>query len=160
MATPDHRHLPVPNDPIREIDMPARLQRLYWQLTALLLAAHFTGWAWALPAAMALTAWQSAHCAWARGTLQALGVQVRVGYLGLLLLGSVGPLWPIHVVQFVGVNALLVVDYCLLARLLVLMPWNRIDPLSMSLVGRALFTPPAPGAIHQLMNLRLRQERC
>jgi len=135
--------------------MNARLKRLYWQLTALLLAAHFAGWAHGLSLAIALTAWQAAHFAAVRRTLGTLDVQVRIGYLGLLVLGGVGPLWPIHVVQFVGVNALLVVDYCLLARLLVLMPWNRDQPLTADLLRKALFMPPAPGAIHRLLDLRV-----
>jgi hypothetical protein len=134
--------------------MNPRLKRLYWQLTALLLAAHFAGWTHGLSAAIALTAWQAVHFVAVRRRLGTLDVQVRIGYLGLLLLGSVGPLWPIHVVQFVGVNALLVVDYCPLARLLVLAPWNRIEPLTGELVRKALLTPPAPQAIHRLLNLR------
>lgn len=130
------------------------VKRLYWQVTALLLAAHFAGWTGGLPTAMALTAWQALHFAAFRRNLQALDVQVRIGYLSLLVLGTVGPLWPIHLVQFIGVNALLVVDYCLLARLLVLMPWNRAEPLTVQLARRALFMPPAPGAIHRLLGLR------
>lgn len=134
--------------------MELRLKRLYWQLTALLLAAHFAGWTHGMPLAIALTAWQAVHFTVVRRTLRTLDVQVRIAYLGLLMLGSVGPLWPIHAVQLVGVNALLVVDYCLLARLLVLAPWNRIEPLTAQLVLEALLTPPAPQAIHRLLNLR------
>lgn len=138
--------------------MESRLKRLYWQLTALLMAAHFAGWAHGMSLAIALTAWQGLHLAGVRRTLRTLDVQVRIGFLGLLMLGSAGPLWPIHLVQFIGVNALLVVDYCLLARLLVLMPWNRIEPLTARLVRRALFMPPAPGAIHRQLNLRVARD--
>jgi hypothetical protein len=133
--------------------MDPRLKRLYWQVTALLLAAHFAGWAAGLPLAIGLTAWQALHFATRRRTLRALDVQVRIGYAALLLLGSVGPLWPVHVVQFVGVNALLVGDYCLLARLLVLLPWNRGVPLSAQLVRQALLSPPTPAAIHHRLDL-------
>jgi hypothetical protein len=134
--------------------MKPTLKRLYWQLTALLLAAHFAGWAPGVPLAIALTAWQVVHFGWVRGTPRTLDVQVRVAYTGLLMLGLVEPLWPIHVVQFVGVNALLVFDYCLLARVLVLMPWNRGEPLTTRLVRDALFTAPAPLAIHRMLNVR------
>ncbi|HSI61443.1 MAG TPA: hypothetical protein VLA16_28045 [Ideonella sp.] len=137
--------------------MDARFKRLYWQVTALLLAAHFAGWAGGLPLAVALTAGQVLHFAASRRKLRALEVQVRIGYLGLLMLGSIGPLWPIHLVQFVGVNALLVADYCLLARLLVLMPWNRGVPLSAQLFRQALFSPPAPGAIDRRLDLGRRR---
>lgn len=138
--------------------MESRFKRLYWQLTALLLAAHFAGWAHGMSLAIALTAWQAVHFAVVRRTLATLDEQVRVAYLALLMLGSVGPLWPIHAAQFVGVNALLVVDYCLLARLLVLMPWNRVEPLTAQLVHKALLTPPAPHAIHRLLNLRVARD--
>lgn len=133
--------------------MDLRIKRLYWQVTALLLAAHFAGWAAGLPLAAALTAGQVLHFVAFRRNLHTVDVQVRIGYLGLLMLGSVGPLWPIHLMQFVGVNALLVADYCLLARLLVLMPWNRGLPLSTQLLRQALFSPPAPGAIHRRLDL-------
>ena len=52
-----------------------------------------------------------------------------------------------HLIQFVGVNALLVADYCLLARLLTLLPWNRPLPLDWALVRDVLLMPPAPGPI-------------
>lgn len=134
--------------------MDLRIKRLYWQITALLLATHFTGWSGGLPLAIALTAWQVLHFAAFRRGLHTLDVQVRIGYLGLLLLGSIGPLWPIHLVQFVGVNALLVADYCLLARLLVLTPWNRGVPCSAQLVRQVLFSPPTPAAIHHRLDLQ------
>jgi hypothetical protein len=127
--------------------MDARFKRLYWQTTALLLASHFGGWEAGLPLVILLNVVQAGHFALERRSLQAFDVQVRVGYLTLLLLGTVGPLWPLHVVQFVGVNALLVADYCLLARMLVLLPWNRRVAFSLGLLRWALLSPPAPGAI-------------
>jgi hypothetical protein len=72
---------------------------------------------------------------------------VRTGYLVLLLAGHLPGLWPIHLLQFVGINALLVADYCPLARMLVLLPWNRRVPLSLSLLRWLVLAPPAPGPI-------------
>ena len=127
--------------------MDARIKRLYWQMTALLLAGYFGGWDDGLRLAILLNIVQAAHFALHRRSLRAFDVQVRLGYLALLMMGTVGPLWPLHLVQFIGVNALLVADYCLLARLLVLMPWNRRATFSLGLLRWALFSPPAPGAI-------------
>jgi hypothetical protein len=127
--------------------MDPRIKRLYWQLTALLWATHFTGWAHGLPLLIALNVGQVAHFALLRRSLRAFDLQVRIGYLGLIGLGTLGPLWPVHVVQFVGVNALLVADYCPLARMLVLMPWNRPVPWSWGLLLWAIFSPPLPGSI-------------
>lgn len=127
--------------------MDARIKRLYWQLTALLLAAHGAGWPEALPLVLALGSLQAAHwLAWRR-SLRALDVQVRVAYLGLLFLGLLPGLWVVHAILFMGVNALLVADYCPLARLLVLLPWNRPVPLSWPLLRWLVLAPPAPGAI-------------
>jgi hypothetical protein len=89
----------------------------------------------------------SAHFLARHRSLRAFDVQVRVAYLLLLCLGLAGPLWPLHLIQFVGVNALLVADYCPLARLLVLLPWNRDVPLTAALLRWLVLSPPAPGSI-------------
>jgi len=127
--------------------MKLMLQRLYWQLSALLLAAHFAGAGLAIEAAMLLCTAQALDMARQRRSLSAFPVQVRLAYLGLLGLGLWPPLAALHALQFVGVNAMLVADYCPLARLLVLMPWNRSVPFSSALLRWAVFSPPAPGAI-------------
>ncbi|MBS1178466.1 MAG: hypothetical protein H6R06_2878, partial [Proteobacteria bacterium] len=127
--------------------MDERLKRLFWQGTALLLAAHFAGWTAALPLVLWLNALQVLHFVALRRSVRAFDVQVRLAYLLLLFAGTAEALWPIHVLQFVGVNALLVADYCPLARLLVLLPWNRRVPLSGALLRWLAFSPPAPGAI-------------
>ena len=106
--------------------MDPRIKRLYWQLTALLLAAHFAGY---------------------RRDLLAFEVQVRAAYLALLLAGVLPGCWPLHAIQFVGVNAMLVFDYCLLARLLSLAPWNRGGPLTRVLLRRAFLSAPVHGSI-------------
>jgi hypothetical protein len=127
--------------------MNTRIRRLYWQLTALGLACHFAGWPAALPLVLVLNGVQVVHVLAWRRSLRPLDAQVRVGFLALLLIGTAGPLWPVHVVQFVGVNALLVADYCPLARLLMLLPWNRPVPLSWPLARWLLLSPPLPGSI-------------
>lgn len=132
--------------------MDARIKQLYWQTTALLLATHFAGWAAGLPLAMALTLWQAVHFGWRRRDPLAFEVQVRVAYLGLLLVGTLPACWPLHVIQFIGVNASVVVDYCLLARLLALAPWNRSQPLTTALLRQVVFSPPVRGSIRDAIN--------
>ena len=127
--------------------MDPRIQRLYWHCTTLLFATHFAGWSAGLGAVIGLNVVQVAHFLARRRSLRAFDVQVRIGYLLLLAAGSVGPLWPLHAIQFVGANALLVVDYCPLARMLLLLPWNRRQPLSPALVRWIAFAPPRPGSI-------------
>jgi hypothetical protein len=132
--------------------MDMRVKKLYWQITALLLASHFAGWLAGLPLAMALTLLQVVHFGWYRRDLLAFEVQVRAAYLGLLLMGSLPGCWPVHVVQFIGVNAFLVADYCPLARLLALAPWNRSQILTLALLRRAFMSPPVRGSILDVVN--------
>jgi hypothetical protein len=126
----------------------ATTKRLYWQLTALLLVASFMHWPWGLPLAWMLSGLQVVHSALARrGNGPSLELQVRLVFFGLLALGTLPGLRPLHLLQFAGLNAIVVADYCVLARLLTLLPWNRSVPLSWALVGRVLLLPPAPGPI-------------
>jgi hypothetical protein len=124
------------------------LRNTYWQLTALLLAAHFAGWTPALAAAIALTAVHALHeVAWHR-SLRPLSAQVPVLYVAMLAAGAlVPPLGWLHLVQFAGLCVRLCSDYCLAARLLVLMPWNRAAPLSLALLRRVLLAPPVNGSV-------------
>ena len=122
-------------------------KRLYVQLTALLLAAHFLGRPEAMPLAVALNAVQCVHAVAVRRGLAHLEAQVRIAFLGLLLLGLLPGASPLHAVQFAGVNAMLVAGYCPLARLLVLMPWNAGAAPSLGLVRRVLLAPPSDAPI-------------
>jgi hypothetical protein len=42
----------------------------------------------------------------------------------------------------VGTSALLLCGYCLMARVLSLLPCNRLEPLSLDLIRRTVFRPP------------------
>jgi hypothetical protein len=124
------------------------LKRLYWQLTALLLAAHFAGCSSSLDAAIALSGVQVAHVAiLSGGQWRALDLQVRLVFFALLGVGTLPGMEWLHLLQFAGINGVLVADYCLLARLLSLLPWNRSHALSWALVRRVLLLPPTPGSI-------------
>jgi hypothetical protein len=127
--------------------MDVRLKHAYWQVTALSLAAYLGGWDPGLAIAIVVTAGQTIHFAFNRRDLRSFEVQVRAAYLALLLAGLAPSLWILHVAQFVGLNARLITDYCPMARMLVLAPWNRSVPLSWSLVRWIIFSPPAPGSI-------------
>jgi hypothetical protein len=92
---------------------------------------------------------QAAHFLLREGRPSAFPVQVRVGYLGLLLAGQWDPLYFVYWVQLVGTTAMVAFDYCPLARALSLMPWNRQQPLSARLVLRTFLAPPVKGSILQ-----------
>jgi hypothetical protein len=127
--------------------MGPNVKRLYWLAIALLLAVHFAGAASAMGLVLLTGVLQTLHALAAHRHWRHLTVQVRVVFLGLLLIGRMPGLWPLHLLQLVGTSALLVADYCLLARLLAMLPWNRRGPISVDFVRRMLLTPPAPGPI-------------
>jgi hypothetical protein len=115
----------------------------YWLATALPLA----GWLVAgapegLAGAVGVTAVQTAHFALCARDPTAFRVQVRVVYLLLLFAGMADPLRFVHGLQLAGTTAMLAFDYCPLARLMSLLPWNRSEPLTVELVRRTALTPP------------------
>jgi len=73
--------------------------------------------------------------------------QVRIAYLGLLVIGLWRALSFIHWIQLVGTTAMVLFGYCFLARCLSLLSGNRTEPLTVALVARTFFMPPVDGAI-------------
>ena len=93
-------------------------------------------------AAMGLTGVQSLFFRLRERSLRALSVQLRIAYLALLLVWLYPALnwlfwWPV-----LGTYALNIFGYCLLARVLYLLPWNRQEPMSGSLMARTFLSRP------------------
>jgi len=126
----------------------------YWLATLALLAASLFGRSEAIYYAMALTAWQYLHFAWRDRNPVAFPAQIRFAYLGLLALGTWDAFHFIHYLQLVGTTALVLAGYCPLARTLLLVPWNRRVPFTLSLLRRAYLTPPVRGSILQVASGR------
>jgi hypothetical protein len=127
---------------LREIDW------WYWLVTDGLLIGDLAGWRWGIYPVIALTVIQAMHYVVREGHIAAFPVQVRLGYLLLLVLGIYSPLGFIHWIQLAGTTAVVTVGYCPLARILVLMPWNRSSrPLTAALVWNTLILPPVSGSI-------------
>jgi hypothetical protein len=121
----------------------------YWAVTDVLLIAAVLGWKAGFAAVIGLNIVQLAHFLAREKSLSAFPVQVRAAYLGLLLAGQWDPLYFIYFVQIAGTTAMVLADYCPLARFLSLMPWNRRQPFSLELLKRAVFSPPVRGNILQ-----------
>lgn len=121
----------------------------YWLLSSVFLAIGVSGGIEGFYLAIALTAVQTVHFTGREKSLSAFPVQVRVAYLVLLLCGLWGPLKSIYWIPLVGTTAMVLSGYCLLARILSLMPWNRREPLSLRLVMRTFLSPPVEGNIMQ-----------
>jgi hypothetical protein len=68
----------------------------------------------------------------------------------LLLLIALPPkLNVIYWVPTIGTWALILFGYCTMARTVSLLPWNRREPLSLSLLKRTYFSAPVRGSILQ-----------
>lgn len=62
-------------------------------------------------------------------------------YMVLLVCGLWEPLRFLYWIQLIGTSAMVLVGYCLLARILSLMPWNLREPLS----SNPISTHSSPG---------------
>lgn len=121
--------------------------RGYWQLTVILLAMSLAGWSPGHPAALGLCAVQLIHFMVLERSLSTFPVQVRLAYACLLALALWEPLRFLLWVQLVGTSAMVVFNYCLLARVTALMPWNRSQPFSLQLMKNTIFSRPVHGRV-------------
>jgi hypothetical protein len=76
-------------------------------------------------------------------------VQVRIAYLGLLVVGVFPGMQWVHWIQLFGTTAMVTVGYCPLIRRLSLAPLNRHEPLTVSLVWHAFVCEPCAGGLIQ-----------
>jgi hypothetical protein len=129
----------------------------YWFLAVGLLGAGLLGWPAGIFLAMAVGAVQIVHVIWLTRDHTALPVQVRIVYLAMLIAGLWGPLQWIHWMLLAGITVRVLFSYCLLGRILSLVPWNRRQPLSFELVRRTFLSPqaavPPCGEVFRRMSL-------
>lgn len=123
----------------------------YWLVTVCLLTAGLAGWGDGFLWAIALTAFQMIHFAIRERSITAFPVQVRFGYLLLLLVALPAPLQLLYWVPVIGTWAQIFFGYCTMARLVSLLPWNRKEPFSFALVKRTFLSVPVRGNILQGM---------
>ena len=118
----------------------------YWLGMVILLAVGLSGLAEAFSMAIMLGTVQIIHFVMREHSAKAFSVQVRIAYLGLLILGQLEAMHWVYWVQMVGTSARVLTGYCLLARTVSLLPWNRSQPLSRPLVYRT-YVSLHPGMI-------------
>jgi hypothetical protein len=113
-----------------------------WTITTVLLIVGLTGYSLAFVGAMAVTAGQGLVLLVRERSLAAFSVQLRAAYLLLLLISYPPPMRWLYWLPTVGTFALIVFGYCLLARLLSLLPWNGRDAYTLARLRRTFFTAP------------------
>jgi len=113
-----------------------------WTITTVLLIMGLAGYSPAFVAAMAVTAGQGIILLARDRSPAAFSVQLRAAYL-LLMLISYPPLmrW-LYWLPTVGNSALIVLGYCLLARVLALLPWNSREKYTLDRLRRTFFSAP------------------
>jgi len=99
---------------------------------------------------------QLVHFRLVEGSVTRFPVQVRIAYLTYILLAlPEGMQWILWLPAFGGLARVLF-GYCLLARMLMLFPNNREQPLTWKFAAEAFFTPPVRGSIlHGLPSVKM-----
>jgi protein-S-isoprenylcysteine O-methyltransferase Ste14 len=133
------------------LDLSALSSVTWWSWTAmiaLLALSVFGHQPQAAFGAIGLCAAFAAFDLWsARGDLGAMHVQIRLGYLLLLIAGLLPGMQWLHAVQIAGAAVRNLTGYCLLDRELRLLPWNRVDPLTLRGAWRVLTARPGAGGL-------------
>jgi hypothetical protein len=121
----------------------------YWFMTACLLTAGLAGHQIGFELAIGLSAIQLVHFMLREQSITAFTVQVRFWFLMLVLAAYAEPLQIIYWLPALGTWARSMFGYCLMARTLALLPWNRRIPFSLELVMKTFFSRPVRGSIMQ-----------
>jgi len=121
----------------------------YWLLTACLLTVGVAGDPLGFELAIGLTVAHLVDFIVRERSLTAFTVQVRLTVLLYLLLSYPAPLQFLFWVPVVGIWARALFGYCIMARTLSLMPWNRQVPFTGTLLYRTFLSRPVRGNILQ-----------
>jgi hypothetical protein len=114
----------------------------YWLASAGLLTASVSGWPAGFPLAIALTVLQVAHFTIRSRSVRSFPVQVRLGYLLLLLIAAPPEFRWICWIPMMGTWIQVLFGYCAMARTISLLPVNRDQPLSVALLRQTFLSAP------------------
>jgi len=127
--------------------MSAKMIWIYWFIVVVFLVAALFVWPPAIYLSMLVTAVSSVHMYRYSPRVTSFPMQVRLTYLGLLVLGMMPYFNWLYWAMMAGGCALLIFDYCPLARMLSLMSWNRNQSMSWQFFRSAIFSMPVKGSI-------------
>lgn len=119
-----------------------------WLVTAICLGIGLMGNPSAFVVAMGLTLAQGLVFLIKERCPGAFSVQLRIGYLALLAICYLPEMRWLYWLPTVGTFALVIFGYCLMARFLSLLPWNRSEPFSADCIRRTFFSPPDLSRVH------------
>ena len=121
----------------------------YWLVTVGFLTVGVSGWPTGFLLAIGLTVFQLIHFTILERSITAFPIQVRLGYLLLLLIALPDQLQLIYWIPTIGTWAQVLIGYCAMARTVSLLPWNRKEAFSSDLLKRTFFSAPVRGNILQ-----------
>ena len=121
----------------------------YWLVTVGFLTVGVSGWPTGFLLAIGLTVFQLIHFTILERSITAFPIQVRLGYLLLLLIALPDQLQLIYWIPTIGTWAQVLFGYCTMARTVSLLPWNRKEAFSSDLLKRTFFSAPVRGSILQ-----------
>jgi hypothetical protein len=121
----------------------------YWFAMACLLATGLAGYKIGFVLAIGLSLMQLIHFTIREQNITAFPVQVRFWFLILVLVALPEPMQIVYWLPAAGTWARSIFGYCLMARLLSLLPWNRRVPFSAGLLMKTFFSRPVRGNIMQ-----------
>lgn len=119
----------------------------YWLATVCLLTIGVSGWPAAFLFTIGLTVIQVFHFVIRERSLTAFPVQVRLAYLLLLLLALPAKLQWVYWLPMIGTWMQVLLGYCMMARMVSLLPWNRNEAFSIALLKRTFLSAPIRGNI-------------
>ena len=122
--------------------VPRSLSWWVWAITAVCLTAGLMGYSSGFYAAILISLIQTVVYDLKQTSALSFPVQIRFAYTILLILCQVPSLGCLYWVRTVGTFALVLFGYCLMARILSLVPGNRTEPMSLDLILRTFLTPP------------------
>lgn len=118
-----------------------------WMVTAIFITIGICGVTEGYLVATVVTVGQSVIILAKEKGFIAFPVQLRLAYLLLLLVSFLPGMRWLYWLPMLGTFALVIFGYCLLARELSLLPWNRAEAHSWERMRRTFFSRPDPGRL-------------
>jgi len=121
----------------------------YWPALSCVLTAGISGYTTGFELAIFIAIIQLIHFVIREQSITAFPVQVRFWFLVYVAVSYPEPMQFLYWLPVVGTWARAIFGYCILARTLSLMPWNRHVPFSTELLIRTFLSRPVRGSILQ-----------
>ena len=126
----------------------------YWSVTVCLITTGIAGYEFGFILATFVTIFQLLHFAIREHSIASFTVQVRFWYLVLLIAALPESLQKLYWILAVGTWVRQIFGYCMMARIVSLLPWNRTQPFSLKLLLTTFCTRPVRGNILQALSPR------